>query len=266
MRAASILKADEHKMAVESPVFIWEGNCSVLSDDEKRWMIESQLVGRHSRMPTHGPFQCFRVAHQRGFVQCYSQPGVWYLYDYGTAGHGNKAEFVLCSIVPVNNEVPIFSELFVNWKRADAGLASESLQHAVEKSANQSRGYIFHFIARVMLPGSVVVRVGPMPPGEPKPVAWHLARTHYLVLNSRQASLCRKAGRGPSELQISRAAHWRRAHFRRLNSPMFKSKRGVLIPVRHAWVGPKEWRGRDGKVYHLVEIKDDQNGKHNNKT
>ena len=52
--------------------------------------------------------------------------------------------------------------------------------------------------------------------------------------------------------ELIRAAHWRRAHLRRLSSGRFVNKRGLLVPVKKAWVGPEEWEGHDGKIYTVV--------------
>ena len=64
-----------------------------------------------------------------------------------------------------------------------------------------------------------------------------------------QAMQVRDVRRPITDHDIKRAAHWRRAHFRRLHSERFTHKRGQLVPVSEAWVGPEEWIGLDGKIY-----------------
>ena len=109
------------------------------------------------------------------------------------------------------------------------------------------------FLFDIEYPGNVVLKVGPAAkPG--KSVEWRLARTHYCILRRGDARACRREAIGPREEQTARAAHWRKAHFRRLRSEVFTQKRGQLVAVRHAWVGPKEWEGKDGKVYRVVNF------------
>lgn len=109
-----------------------------------------------------------------------------------------------------------------------------------------------HFLIDAMHPANTIVKIGPAKK-EGDNVKWRLAHTHYVILNQKQARLCQSKSRGPSDQQLIRAAHWRRAHFRRLSSGRFINKRGALVPVRHAWVGPKEWTGMDQKTYKVID-------------
>lgn len=99
----------------------------------------------------------------------------------------------------------------------------------------------------------VTVKVSP-PPNGGKSVQWVRSREHYLVLPPKVAAACAMGKRGPTQHEITRAAHWRRAHIRTLMSAKFTHKRGQKVPVRHAWVGPVEWMGDDKKVYSLVHL------------
>lgn len=93
-------------------------------------------------------------------------------------------------------------------------------------------------------------------PDEPKrSVQWRKAREHYLVLHHKQTKELQRTGRPANDGDLIRSAHWRRAHLRRLSSGRFVNKRGLYVPVRKAWVGPEEWRGKDGKIYTVVGIK-----------
>lgn len=103
----------------------------------------------------------------------------------------------------------------------------------------------------VMSPANTVLRVSPGKQG--KSVEWTLSHTHYLILNRKQAESIRSRKSEVTEHDIKRAAHWRRAHLRRLSSDKFKHKKGSLIMVRQAWVGPDEWAGTDGKIYKVVQ-------------
>ena len=101
----------------------------------------------------------------------------------------------------------------------------------------------------VMSPANAVLKVTPDPKG--RSVEWVKAREHYLILNRKQAAALRDSKRGPTDHEIMRAAHWRRAHLRRLMSDRYGKNKGKLIHVRQAWVGPEEWTGSDGKIYKL---------------
>ncbi|MDE2103517.1 MAG: hypothetical protein KGL39_40125 [Patescibacteria group bacterium] len=113
------------------------------------------------------------------------------------------------------------------------------------------RSVVAQFAFDVMSHFSTVVKVSP-PDTPGKSVEWKLARTHYCLIARKQAMLCRDNRRGPNQEEITRAAHWRRAHFRQLSNPRYIHKRGLLVPVKQAWIGPEEWIGLDGKIYKVM--------------
>ncbi len=115
---------------------------------------------------------------------------------------------------------------------------------------------LYRFLYFLNSPAMTQLKVEPM--SEAKSVEWVLARTHYLLLPSKQANTLATTRRGVCEHDIKRAAHWRKAHWRRLSSECWTKKRGLKVPVRHAWVGPKEWVGLDRKIYKVVEPKKKQ--------
>lgn len=111
---------------------------------------------------------------------------------------------------------------------------------------------VIRFVFHVASSASMVVKVSPAPRAG-KSTEWHMARTHHLLLHRAQVRRMMQTRNGVSAAVVQRAAHWRRAHLRRLNSPLFKHRQGQIITVKQAWVGPKEWVGLDGKVYMVVE-------------
>lgn len=99
--------------------------------------------------------------------------------------------------------------------------------------------------------GKTVIKVSPKPDAT-KSVQWRLAREHYVVLHRKQVEKLRESKGHITDEDLIRSAHWRRAHLRRLSSHKFINKRGLLVPVKRAWVGPEEWEGKDGKIYTVV--------------
>lgn len=122
------------------------------------------------------------------------------------------------------------------------------------KQTRTGRGELSYFLFEIMLPGNTVLRIEPAQGSTPRSAEWRLARTHYVIVNRKQAEQCREKRTVPTARQIVLAAHWRRAHFRLLRSEKFTHKRGQLIPVSQAWVGPEEWTGLDGKIYKVLNL------------
>jgi hypothetical protein len=102
----------------------------------------------------------------------------------------------------------------------------------------------------IMNPANIVLRVEPKSEG--RSVEWVKSRTHYCILNKAHALRCSMGKRGPSDLEIERSAHWRRAHMRRLMSDKFTHKKGQLVFIKQSWVGPEEWEGSDRKIYRVI--------------
>ena len=135
-------------------------------------------------------------------------------------------------------------------------VAPENLSESVapeerEMFAQRAHSNICQFLLVVSSKAASTLRVREDKPD--KSAEWHLAREHYLILPRSQAQRISKARRGVSHRDMQLAAHWRRAHFRRLTSDKFTRKKNSVIPVKQAWVGPKEWVGLDRKIYKVVE-------------
>ncbi|MEI8040385.1 MAG: hypothetical protein WCL11_03180 [Verrucomicrobiota bacterium] len=261
--------------ALGAPVFVWPlpKEARRRSEEEIEY-IKTVVLEPGTEVPRVVPFPMFRVATQVGFdvwwragklaFTClrYLAPGtpwspdpkseVLMAHEYwwkaaepgadGGKGRGGRLEGHVGA--------------WVDWKRVDDERMAASRR-------DDEKGFmdlfleplkeLQAFLFDIEYPGNVVLKVGPAAkPG--KSVEWRLARTHYCILRRGDARACRREATGPSEEQTARAAHWRKAHFRRLRSEVFTQKRGQLVAVRHAWVGPKEWEGKDGKVYRVVNF------------
>lgn len=91
-----------------------------------------------------------------------------------------------------------------------------------------------------------------------KKVQWLQGRKHYVILNNSEAINKCSMPEEKFELKlksseiITRSAHARRAHTRRLRSPFWKNKIGSTIFVKETWVGPKEWMDKSQSRYRVI--------------
>lgn len=141
--------------------------------------------------------------------------------------------------------------LFQMWRNGKQHDVLDHKRDAIQEEAHSIRNLVARVCYDVMSRTSAVVRVEPKPRPD-KPIAWHQARTHYCILTKKQAMQIRDRRGGITNHSLTRAAHWRRAHFRTLTSDKFTHKKGQRIPVVEAWVGPESWAGTDGKIYTVM--------------
>jgi len=275
MGKAGALSPKGVEAALAAPVFVWP----LSTEDRERSkeeieFIEKVVLQPGTEVPAQVPFPMFRVATQVGLdlwwrvgklaFTClrYLAPGTpWrpdtknellmeHEYWWMGAGPGEQGG------KPLGERLEGQLAVWDDWHRVD-GESVKARYNEDEKAFKQvfldPLQTLQAFLFDIEYPGNVVLRVGPAEkPG--KSVEWRLARTHYCILRRGDARACRREATGPSEEQTARAAHWRKAHFRRLRSEVFTQKRGQLVAVRHAWVGPREWEGKDGKVYRVVNF------------
>jgi hypothetical protein len=232
-----------------------------LSQEEEEY-FEQQMTGRNE---PHLPYNCFRIydsTYMWGFSKMKNDADgtpLWLIVvQWQDSGGGLTSRPIELRAYAVARFVagPSLCTMRIDLQRASNHnthfeRGSELFKVAQKWIGSHSPELIGRFSLDVMTPSNTILKVGPAKNG--KSVEWRLARTHYLILHPAQARLCQKQSRGPSPQQLLRAAHWRRGHFRRLNSEKFKTKRGLLVPVRQAWVGPKEWIGTDQKIYSVVD-------------
>lgn len=242
--------------ALNAPVFEWNpGPDPRKLTDEEFEFVKQNIETSNTNIPTVSPFPCFRISRKDCFDQWFHYPAErkWMLIRcaYETKDTGPEQIFVniysmdaghRCEYRSWHKETEITSKLTVNGK----------IRPEVREAMLLCVNTLSYFLFELMLPGNAVLKVEPKPEKN-KVSSWHLARTHYLIITRKQAKECQQHRRHPTDHEIVLAAHYRRAHFRKLMSEKFTYQRGKLIPVRQAWVGPKEWEGLDGKIYKLIE-------------
>lgn len=268
-RAGALNSAILHR-ALQSPVFEWDGakGVIVLENDKAEFLRESVLGS--NGMPKVAPFDCFRIARKSCFDQWYKKGEEWtlvrcsYADPNKTLTTSDDAERLT---VPEHWSMAFFDArgrdgkaAFIGWINGKP-VAHEALfnkdgtvRSEIKTIVGGMIDTLSYFMFETFWPGNTILRIEP--PRQPgRSVEWRLARTHWVVLNRHQAQRCMTERRGPTDEEIVRAAHWRRAHLRRLKSERFKPElRGKLVPVKKAWVGPLEWEGLDGKVYKVEHV------------
>lgn len=220
------------------------------SDDEIGFL--KQEIMAENGVPKVSPYPVFRFFTRVYFDQWFHFPkdkqwlGVRVMYD--KEGPDVWLFTIYSEEAKGENSVRVFNDgkPFTQEQLKKRGATNEQLDDLLW-SPNRALAF---FLFQCMFPANKIIRVEPK--DEKASVEWRLARTHYLILHQKQAAICSKQRQGVSEQMIVRAAHWRRAHFRRLMSEVFKEKRGKLIPIKHAWVGPTEWTGNDHKIYKIM--------------
>ncbi len=83
-------------------------------------------------------------------------------------------------------------------------------------------------------------------------VRWRFSRSHYYVVSAEHNRSVNRGERIALNGIVTRAMHWRRAHFRTLRSERWKASRGKRVWIRRAWIGPTTWIGMDDKTYVVV--------------
>jgi hypothetical protein len=275
------------EMALASPVFQWYGGDRNMSDDEEEWLFTNvmdampAMLGKGEVRPddihpsadmrgrelTPGrviwprvtPYDCFRVSYldtpvyEQWFIG--AKKALCFRCDNG---HSHP-EVKMWSVHATNRGDPSWRMwIWINGVRMD--MAKNKLRAgSIEMMANPEElsnlasspmNWLAFFLFDVMSNSSVVVRVRPNVEG--KSVQWHQAREHLLVMHHAKAQKLQQKQVGPSDKDLVRGAHWRRKHLRRLSSDKFVHKKGLLVPVKRAWVGPEEWKGNDNKIYKVV--------------
>lgn len=277
LKAGVITEQFAKVLLTEAPIFLHDGG-HPLTEDEEEWCRQN-ICGEETILPVKLPYQTFilRVenkaqAEKEGVPEgvigmTFYVTGVPFTTKWGrnadsqetcrlfVVRHGkmqNSATGKLRNTyasLRYNGRVKkgVMVSLWVEGKPFD--LQEESLAKGFQNIVSDC---ILRFCFDVMNPVNTVLRVSERKPG--KTVGWHFAREHFLVLPRKQAQACQKGKRGPTDKEIERAAHYRRAHMRRLMSEMFTHKRGQSVFVRQAWIGPEEWEGLDDKVYKVVTM------------
>lgn len=254
--------------ALEAPVFLWADDHKTMTDDEVAFVTEDIMEctnfpdGRTGVFPKMVPFDVFRISYTKEDI--FEQ---WWINktDALCLRMDNGYSDARCRLLSLHHCIrgkpQIDLWVMVNGKILENGKAGnfklQSSEEDLKRLANAPMEWLGYFLLDVMSPKNVTVKVTPK---SGRSVQWVLAHTHYLVLDQKEAKECRERKSGPTDEEIIRAAHRRRAHFRKLVSERFTNKRGMKVPVREAWIGPKEWVGTDKKIYQVFPNRiNDQN-------
>jgi len=282
---ANVISKAQLDMALESPVFIWsyplvEGTNSTrekLTEDEFQFINEHILEDYvftnkdgeevHHQWPIAVPYECFRISYAN--VPIYEQ---WFIglnrllclhCDEQNIDGDRIKTWTITSDRRYSGAAKLW--IWINEKQFDPNEMAKTekikitSRLAVKCSADDlnelsisPQVFLSYFLFDVMGGHNVVMRVKSNKQG--KSVKWHQSREHYVVMNHDQAKHLQTHKSGITDEELVRAAHWRRAHLRRLVSEKFKHKKGSIVLVKRAWVGPTEWQGHDGKIYQVANI------------
>lgn len=269
-----ILSKKQAETALISPVFQWWTGDSRQFNDEEWEFVKQHLFDEINVMTPDGkegshifpkmvPYECFRIAHMD--VPVFEQ---WFVGKHkafcARCDDGYSHKDVVMHSIHLSERTSSSYKIWMwmNGKKADAStIDGKEVWSTGRMRTEMSRDELGHFyympmqglsyfLFDIYSSYSSVIKVSDDTPG--KSVQWRKAREHYLVLQKRQAMELQSKGRGVQNVDLVRSAHWRRAHLRRLSSGKFKNKRGLIVPVKKAWVGPQEWKGNDGKTYTVV--------------
>ena len=274
------IKPEMLGLALSAPVFQWWSDKHELSDDE--WEFLCNGIMEEHTVPAQGenkettviwprvtPYDCFRISYmdipvyeqwwvtenKMACLRCddgYSHKDVtMHSYHSNLRGEAWYRVWMWVNGVAMNISGDITEES-KEYRAGKVGMFATK-QELSDFASSVTRMLAF-FLFDIYGAGHSVVKVSPKP-DPTKSVQWRQAREHYLVLRRQKAEEIRESKGGVSEKDIIRSAHWRRAHLRRLTSGKFVNKRGLLVPVKKAWVGPTEWQGKDGKIYTLVGLR-----------
>lgn len=260
----------------KSPVFVWHPDYNrELTDDETEWIREHIMSGDRRHVPTQFPYKTFGLVFKDSEGKHETVLWIWAhphvieldnlpdgMTDYHTiltVYRRDKFEGETCYQMlkyAADSSKGCMVDFWMGKRRCPERALhrlAESHKDYLSRSVVMTRNTVARFAFEIMSKAATVLRVQPDTSHTPRSVEWVQARTHYLLVHRHQAIRCRDQQRGPSSHELTRAAHWRRAHLRRLSSDKFKQKKGQLVPVKQAWVGPIEWKGNDGKIYKVME-------------
>lgn len=254
-----VITATMLKSSLRGPVFVCSNKHAPLSNEEKEWVAKHVMHdGESSKgcFPRVVPFDVFRTYYpsDKSYAQWWFNMedghaiGVLYGGDQRIPEE-KKIKNVHFKWGINRNSPEVRTNIWFEYKPASY---QKEMLPSTQGVFNATMRDLVVFLFDIMSNVSTVIKVTDNQPG--RSVQWRLNREHYLVLNHHQAQTMQKNRRGVTDKDIVRGAHWRRAHLRRLNSDKFKNKKGLLVPVRKAWVGPIEWKGHDGKIYKVSEL------------
>lgn len=265
MHEAGVYAAGALHQLLHAPIFAYErrGNLGL---DELEWCQQNVCGGESRQIPTRLPFPMFSIMlrveeHDDGVepigIIVSAEPRQFTAPD----GTPRTSMLNLVNIFKVDDIECWLQVAYTGpvkdgcalemWKNGQRFKPTSEMPEAMNDVASIARVVVLMLCFDLFSTNSTAIRVEP--PANGRTVQWVLSRTHYLILGKKQAQNLRDRQRGAGDHDIQRAAHYRRAHLRRLVSDKFKNKKGMLVPVKHSWVGPEEWVGLDRKIYKVVD-------------
>lgn len=271
MHKQGIINEAHYKAFLESPVFVYGRREEQLTLDELDWCYQN-ICSHEAKLPTKMPFEfCTIITTAKDIpgkpdastvLRATSRPHDFIVDDIQSGRMKLYSVLALHLAMRIDGKECVLTarhtgevkrgtvvSVYKNGKPCDPPSDAKAGNPEYVDAVQVPREILMKFCFDVFNPNSVVLRVEPPKGNVPRSVAWRMARTHYLILNRKQAEACRDQKRGPTEGEIERAAHWRRAHLRRLSSDKFRHKKGQVVFVKQSWVGPDEWIGLDDKSY-----------------
>ena len=249
-----ILNQSQLHRAIHAPVFEWNPapDGRKLTEEEQVFVKQNIMCGTDGSVPTTSPFDVFRISRDGCFDLWfkYSEERKWVLHRCAYEDDKNPEQWYW-NIYAFDAGHRCEYMVWVGGKLLpkEALMNGDKVKPEVREIMQMAMSTLCYFIFETMHPSNCIVKCEPKDqPG--RSVEWRLSRTHYLLVNHKQAETMRKQKSALSKHQLVRGAHWRKAHFRKLMAERFKNKR--VVPVRKTWVGPTEWEGLDGKIYKVI--------------
>jgi len=260
LKQRGIINTHEMLTFLTAPVFVWNlGDRDHFTEEQKVFIDEFICTG-DSTAPTITPFTCFRISSDTGFMIWEKFDTHWNLTEvkYRCEDSRNKEIWLQATYSIKATERCVYACWFdgVNMSHLFRKKDSEEASDEGKKVFRSMLSWLTMFLYDIEIPGNTVLKTSPTKEKcSGKSVEWRLAREHYLIIGKKEAVQCRESKGGPTQAQIARGAHYRKAYYRLLSSPVFRHKRGQKIRVKDAWVGPEEWIGLDGKSYKVINLK-----------
>lgn len=251
MSQTKVLPVPDHNAALSSPVFMVELPQDLNLSSDALEFLETRVFQEHTGRVLSAPFPWLRL-----HVSNESWDDRFFLHDLRTEWPTSYIVFDDQVRKARNDRGRMIWEGWLDWRPIPSTAMRAFIAHEVQRKGNQFEcdhlRPLAWLLALIHLPNSAVLRVGSKTQG--KSVHWHKSREHWVVLPRRIASAMASNRRSATALELRRAAHWRRAHFRRLMSAAYRHKMGQVVPVKASWVGPHEWTGSDKKTYSVVTL------------
>lgn len=242
-KAPGTLKVLSRREMLDAPRFVLEESFSYISPEDRDFINSNGFSI---------PFETFAIEVARSYAKIY----IWFTHDPATSGAIivgciSSGDWYGVSVLKYFGGEYDLSSVTYRLDLKGRNLGPLPCDKATEGMASLCWNAFWRVIFDSSYPGNHVIRVREKNP-HPAKMKWGISKEHYLIIDRKTEGrdVLDVSRSWPEE--IRRAAHRRRAHMRLLSSPKWRNKMGTRVPVRAAWVGPKEWEGSDRKVYKVI--------------